>query len=400
MLATVILSAAAGLGRSGEVPAAGPEPVPGVVIDHRAAKTKCFIGSPSLTVLPTGEYLASHDCFGSGTTPNRTVLFASQDKGKTWQPRGEISGQYWSTLFVHGNALYLMGTSREYGFAVIRRSTDGGRTWTTPRDADSGLLLADGRYHTAPVPVVVQHGRIWRAMEDAMGGGGWGKEFRAFVLSAPEDADLLKATNWTCSGRLGGNAEWLNGRFGGWLEGNAVVTPEGKIVDLLRVDFRGLSEKAAMIEISADGRQASFNLTNGFVDFPGGCKKFTVRYDQRSRCYWTLVNDVLPQHAAKNTERVRNALALVNSPDLRHWTVRCVVLYHPDPERHAFQYADWQFEGDDLIVVSRTAYDDADGGAATQHDANYLTFHRIKNFRELALKDSAATSQALSGRGL
>ena len=373
--------------------------VPGVVIDHSPAKTKCFIGSPSIAVLPDGGYVASHDFFGSGTTPDRTVLFTSTNRGQTWQPRGEVKGQYWSTLFVHRDALYLMGTSREYGHAVIRRSLDGGRTWTIPRDADSGLLLAEGRYHCAPVPVVVHHGRVWRGMEDAMGGGGWGKEFRAFVMSAPEAADLLKATNWTCSSRLGWKAEFLSGHFGGWLEGNAVATPDGKMVDILRVDFRGLPEKAALIEISDDGRQSSFNPTNDFVDFPGGCKKFTIRYDERSHSYWSLANEVPPQHAGKNTERARNTLALTSSSDLRHWTVRCVVLYHPDPEKHAFQYADWQFDGDDLIVVSRTAFDDVEGGVAVQHDANYLTFHRVKNFRTLQMSDSPASFRDASNQG-
>ena len=63
--------------------------------------------------------------------------------------------------------------------------------------------------------------------------------------------------------------------------------------------------------------------------------------------------------------------------------MRAIVLQHPNREKHAFQYADWQFDGDDLIAVSRTAYDDGLGGAANQHAANYLTFHRIKKFREL-----------------
>ena len=371
-------------------------PVPGVVIDHRPAAARQFIGSPSLAVLPGGDYVASHDSFGAGSTLNRTVIFGSEDRGQTWRQRCEITGQYWSTLFVLEGALYLMGTSREYGFAVIRRSTDGGRTWTAPKDSNSGLLLADGRYHCAPVPVVFHKGRIWRGMEDAMGGGGWGKEFRAFLMSAPEDTDLLKATNWTCSSRLGWNGELLGGKFGGWLEGNAVATPDGKMVDILRVDFRGLPEKAAIVEISDDGTRASFNPTNGFVDFPGGCKKFTIRFDERSHQYWSLVNDVPPQHAGKNTERARNTLALASSPDLRHWTVRSVVLYHPDPEKHAFQYADWQFDGDDLIVVSRTAFDDAEGGAAVQHDANFLTFHRVKNFRSLTMADSPATFRQAS----
>ena len=387
LLAAVMATVAVNRGRCAEIHPPGPAPVPGVVIDHSLAKSNSFIGSPSIAILPDGQYVASHDSFGSGTKPDHTMLFASGDRGKTWQPLGEVDGQYWSTLFVHRQALYLMGTSREYGFAVIRRSTDGGRTWTIPRDAGSGLLLADGRYHCAPVPVVNQNGRIWRAMEDAMGGGGWGKEFRAFMMSAPEDADLLKATNWTCSTRLGWNAGYLNGQFGGWLEGNAVATPDGGMADILRVDFRALPEKAAIVAISNDGKLASFNPTNGFVDFPGGCKKFTIRYDERNRCYWSLANDVPPQHAGSNSERARNTLALVSSPDLRHWTVRRVILYHPDTEKHAFQYADWQFDGDDLILVSRTAFDDEEGGAANQHDANYLTFHRVTKFRALKLGD-------------
>jgi hypothetical protein len=383
LLAAVLVAVALDCGLCAEVQPSQPAPVPGVVIDHSPARSNQFIGSPSIAILPDGQYVVSHDFFGPGARPDYTVVFASADRGKTWQPRARVDGQYWSTLFVHHNALYLMGTSREYGFAVIRRSTDAGRTWTSPRDADSGLLLADGRYHCAPVPVLHQGGRVWRAMEDAMGGGGWGREFRAFMMSAPEDADLLKATNWTCSTRLGWNPEYLSGQFGGWLEGNAVATPDVGIVDILRVDFRALPEKAAIIEIGKDGKLASFNPTNGFVDFPGGGKKFTIRFDERSRCYWSLANDVPPPHAAKNAELARNTLALTSSPDLRHWTVRSILLHHPDPERHAFQYADWQFDGDDLVLVSRTAFDDGEGGAANQHDANYLTFHRVKDFRTL-----------------
>jgi hypothetical protein len=80
---------------------------------------------------------------------------------------------------------------------------------------------------------------------------------------------------------------------------------------------------------------------------------------------------------------IRNTLALVSSPDLRSWTERAVILHHLDRARHAFQYVDWLFDGDDLIAVSRTAYDDDTGGAHTAHDANYLTFHRIVGFRDL-----------------
>ena len=96
-----------------------------------------------------------------------------------------------------------------------------------------------------------------------------------------------------------------------------------------------------------------------------------------TRRYWSLVNK------QKDPDAYRNILTLVSSSDLRDWRVESVILQHPDSEKHAFQYVDWLFEGDDIIAVSRTAYNDGLGGAHRAHDANYMTFHRIANFREL-----------------
>ena len=84
-----------------------------------------------------------------------------------------------------------------------------------------------------------------------------------------------------------------------------------------------------------------------------------------------------------NAGSVRNVLVIKSSSDLRHWTVHRILLQHPDVKKHGFQYVDWQFDGRDIIYLSRTAYDDESGGANNYHDANYLTFHRIKNYRKL-----------------
>jgi hypothetical protein len=75
---------------------------------------------------------------------------------------------------------------------------------------------------------------------------------------------------------------------------------------------------------------------------------------------------------------------LTSSPDLLHWSIESTLFHHDDPEKHAFQYVDWLIEEEDLLVLSRTAYDDGIGGAHNGHDANYLTFHRIKKFRDSA----------------
>lgn len=353
---------------------------PGIVIDHSSSPVDVHVGCPSIAILPNGSYVASHSWFGPATPNNETVIFQSTDKGKSWRKLCKIDGQWWSTLFVFDDSLYIMGVSERYGDAVIRRSEDGGKTWTTPEDQHSGLILTGSRFHCAPVPVVIHNGRIWRAYEDNV--GDWGTGFRAFMMSAPIGSDLLKADSWTASNKISWGG-WVP--YGGFLEGNAVVTPEGNIVDILRVHEPERGGKAAVTRVSAEGKTLSFNPETGFIDFPGGCKKFTIRLDPTTQRYWSLTNYAQDKdrERALNTERQRNTLALTSSADLEHWTVHSILLYHPDVERTGFQYADWQFEGDDIIAVCRTAFRDA----PNCHDANYLTFHRITDFRDRTMKD-------------
>ncbi len=368
--------------------------VPGVVVAHSPQASGIYIGSAGIVVLPDGSYLAKHDEFGPKSTEKTsavTHVYRSTDRGRSWQHLARVDGLFWANIFHHQDAVYMMGTSAGHtrGHCVIRRSTDGGRTWTKAKDENTGRLFPNISYHTAPMPVVIHNGRIWRTMEDEQGGDRWGHSFRAFMMSAPVDADLLVASNWTSSNAIARDPSWLGGRFGGWLEGNAVVDPEGRMVNILRV--AGLEGKAAVVRISDDGKKASFDPKTGFLDFPGGTKKFLIRRDPRSGNYWALSNPAIGGS-------VRNTLALMHSENLIDWEIRCILLHHPDPVYHAFQYPDWVFDGDDMLVASRTAYDDGIGGSHRAHDANYLTFHRFENFRELTLADSAVHPDDI-GRG-
>ena len=354
---------------------------PGVVINHLPANTKTYLGSPSLAVLPNGNYIVSHDLFGKGSTTDTTLVFESNDHGQSWKQVARIKGLWWSTLFTHHAALYLIGTTKEYGSVSIRRSDDGGHNWTQPTNSDSGLLLSDGPYHCAPVPVIEHNGRIWRAMEDAMGGTNWGKRFRAFMMSAPANADLLKASSWTFSSRLARNSNWLNNSFDGWLEGNAVALRTGEIVDILRVATTNYPEQAAIVHISADGKTAHFNPEKDFVDFPGGAKKFTIRFDRVTKSYWALANVVPPAFRDNQPDRTRNTLALIRSPNCREWEMTRVIVEHPDVKRHGYQYVDWLFDGKDIVAAVRVAHDDAMGGANNYHNSNFITFVRVPDFR-------------------
>jgi hypothetical protein len=281
--------------------------------------------------------------------------------------------------------MYNIGANKHHGNVVIRKSTDGGKTWTNPYNGKTGLLL-EGEYHTAPMPMIIHNGRIWRAVEYATAPTiEWGKRYSAMVISAPVNADLLDAKNWQRSNHLMYDSTYLDGKFRAWLEGNVVVSPEGKMLDILRVDVpAGVDEYAAFVEISKDGKKASFNPVTGFVKFPGGAKKFVIRYDAQSKRYWTIHNIVTPQYKDRTPGSVRNTLVLSGSTDLRSWQTHVILLQHPEVVYHGFQYIDWQFEGNDIIFVSRTAYDDEAGGARNNHDANFLTFHRIKDFRLLS----------------
>lgn len=258
--------------------------VHGRVVAYSPQSSGKYIGSPSITILEDGTYLASHDFFGPESNEHvraTSRVYRSSNKGRTWTQIAEIDGAFWSKLFTHQGKTYFLGTDRHHGNTLIRRSDDGGFNWTEPTDKNNGLLL-EGEYHCAPMPVIEHNGRLWRTMESAMGPiKKWGKRYGAMMLSVPVDADLLQADSWTASEVLYYDSTYLDGNFGGWLEGNAVVDPQGQLWNILRVDDRStLEEKAAMVKVSVDGEKAVFSEESGFIPFDGGSSKegFTVGF--------------------------------------------------------------------------------------------------------------------------
>ena len=372
----------------------GQEKPPGYIICTSPAE-RLYTGSPSILVLSNGDYLASHDFFGPRAIENgglgTTRIFVSKDKGKNWMLRSTIQGQFWSTLFQHKGSIYIFGTRGGVNDCVIRRSNDMGQSWTEPKNSETGLLLPKNGsmgYHCAPMPVTIHAGRIWRAFEYTPDKG-WG-QFQSLMLSADTSADLLNAKNWTSSNRLSFDTKWQKD-YTCWLEGNAVVSPSNQLVNILRVNFKG-DDVAALTNVSDDGTDISFNPKTGFIDLPGGCKKFSIKYDNISKRYWSLANyaPIAEKEKAKSMnhalERARNTLVLISSDDLIHWKKHFTVLYSPDIKQHGFQYADWTIENNDIIAAVRTAYGEKTDGS---HDANYITFQRIKDFRKKLKKEIA-----------
>jgi hypothetical protein len=173
--------------------------------------------------------------------------------------------------------------------------------------------------------------------------------------------------------------------------------------DVLTFEARPFPQEIApRIKILDEGKRLEFDPETGFFDFPGCKAKFTMRRDPVTGTYLAIVNnleqiDLLHEMAnapggpsvrlhQKHPYRQRNFSTLMASDDMWNWRkVKTLVqddtgLTPQDSIRlTGFQYVDWQFDGDDLIYVVRTAH----RGAANFHDSNRVLFGIEKNFRSL-----------------
>ena len=214
-----------------------------------------------------------------------------------------------------------------------------------------------------------------------------GPSFHSCVISAPTDADLLNAANWTISNKIPFNPEWIPSEWDApqrpcWLEGNVVLAPNGELWNILRLNARPMVNHAVIVKIADEGSAISFDPRVGFIDFPGGGSKFTIRHDEPSGMYLALVNNVTDA----SWPRQRNILSLSVSHDLLNWRLVKTLMKDESglsPEDSArltgFQYVDWNFDGEDIIYLVRTAY----RGAIRYHDSNRIIYRKLKDFRSL-----------------
>jgi hypothetical protein len=154
------------------------------------------------------------------------------------------------------------------------------------------------------------------------------------------------------------------------------VSPDGVISNYLRIDHPNCVPKSGMAVVlrgSNSDPEAPLALDR-IVDCPvGSNSKFQLYKDPVTKKYIMIGSEQNEQMPG------RTVLSMAVSEDFYTWkTVHRILDYRTaDPTHVGFQYPDWIFDGEDILLLVRTAF----GRSYNFHDANYQTFHRIKNFR-------------------
>ncbi len=304
-----------------------------------------YIVDPFLLIMPNGDYIAGANGelsferqFGPDTDVAR--LWISKDKGLTWKQLTKSPlGVLHASTFYHDGALYSLGDVME-GYGGIVKSTDGGQTWSDP-------VRLNFKVRNSPSHVVVSQGRYWLAMESPVS-----------AISASVTSDLMDPNSWVLAirqdkNKTGNEADMIVAR-----DGAPVIIPKGT------KKIRVLSPTETIV----DNEEDLFSLM-------GNGSKYSMIYDPISDKYWALTS-YSPMEG-----NIRTGIVLSSSSDLKIFTVVKQIIQGKSSSFHGFNYPFMQIDGDDIVFVLRTSWEDEDGQAQRWHDADMLTFHRIRNFR-------------------
>jgi hypothetical protein len=388
-----------------------------------------YCATPGLARLDNGRLVATMDLIGpgvknlsGGTQIKRSnespwvigKVFTSDDSGKTWTHRTDFPF-FHARPFVVGNSLYVIGQG---GDIMIIRSDDQGKTWSGP------VKLTQGQdWSTAACNVHYANGNVYLAMERRVYfdiQSDWPIGDRAPVLMrAPMEKDLTRHKSWTFASELVfrdlvdgsdviGIPFWSTGHAGmspmGWLETNVVqfvdpnhiwCDPTGHTFHLWMRAHTGCTGYAGILKVTEkeDGSMITSRETvpSGrhivYVPCPGGQMRFHISYDEKTKLYWLLSSltwdsmtrpERLPEGRVGLPDNERHVLALYFSKNMTDWHIAGVVAQGKTP-KEARHYASMVFQGEDLLVLSRSA----DQRAKNAHDGNLITFHTVKGFRDL-----------------
>jgi len=404
-----------------------------VAIFESPQPDKVYLYSPGMERCPDGRLIATFDLGGRESRPiiqadpnlAKGMIYTSDDHGQTWTRRG-TSTMHFMRPFVAGDAVYVLGVSgREL---KIMRSDDNGATW-----GGEHKLSDKTHWHQSACNVWYTRGNVYLVMEreTVEDFKGWSPSVLAPILMrAKVNDDLTKAESWTFATELSfRDAVDVNAIDGvaipfypfkrddrvdvaprrslsapGWLETNVVQVmdenhywydPTGRTFHLFMRAHTAGTGYAAMAKVveQEDGSMVTqletvpSGKTAAFLPMPGGQMRFHMLYDEQTKLYWLLSTqatdsmtraDRLPPDRYNLPNNERQRLVLHFSRNLVDWSFAGLVAMGGS-QGQARHYASMVIDGDDLHVLSRSG----DARAKSAHDGNLITFHTVKNFRDL-----------------
>jgi len=320
-------------------------------------------------------------------------LLGSSDHGATWRPLSNLP--YYSAVpWRQDDTLYLFANKpgpagKRNADLLLLRSDDRGRTWSAP------ITLFRGNYWNCHTSMVERGGSIYWAIDDLSLGKKRGPRLVAGNLRDP-----MNPQSWRISEPLpfpgAPDALW-NPKFASlsdqWLEPN-VIEVRGQLRVLMTVKLKRQSTGnlgAVLDATDSDGRLALKFLR--YNPMPGGQLKFCVLRDEVSQLFWLTSNlpadsereEAWTQAAEKSglfrdSAGDRRTLLLSYGVDGLNWFPAGYVAQAAKLSQ-SFMYARPVIDGEDLAIIARSSVN-----APNQHDADCATFHRVRDFRRLALK--------------
>jgi hypothetical protein len=360
------------------------------VVSRSPDPANIWLGSPSLTVLPSGRLVATYQTFCRSKDANEhlTYVCISDDHGQTWQKTAEELKIIWATVFVIGERLWLIGVHHYNRDIVITFCDDGGYAWTPIS------TLFEGFYSGAPTPVVRRGNTIYHAFETCVG---IRTEWKSLVVAGDLSKDLARPEAWRMSNHVpfpGVPSVLTQSRYpeltddDSWLEGNVVL-----IDNKLRVHLRSIIDghtTAGIMPVCSlddDGQTMDYRF-DVFYPVPGAQGKFFIVHDKAGGLFWTAVN--LPADVWQDPRPLvdagfkpapgdeRRVLVLQFSVNALNWFPAGYIAIAPSM-LESFSYPSLLIDGNDLLVLARSGIGDNEN----QHDTNLITFHRVRNFRSL-----------------
>lgn len=407
-----------------------------VEVCHSPDPKNVYCYTPGICRLDSGRLVVTCDFGGPGMKGKTTGrIFVSDDGGRTWRKTGEFPMCH-ARPFVAGKSLYVLGHNGNLG---VLRSDDNGETWGA-----TSWLTQKQSWHQSACNVWYARGNVYLVMEQTIPSPdgrrfGWSvNRLAPTLMRAKATDDLTKRESWTFAESFcfdsvfGGNPDPELDYFGipwytaftawtkdrprpdsqprhaqpiGWLETNVVqfqdpnhvwYDPTGRTFHLFmrtNTSGSGYAAMAKVVEMPDGTMKTSLETAPSgrkmlFIPFPGGQMRFHVLWDEKTQLYWLLSTqatdtmcrfDRLPEGRYNLPYDERQRMQLSFSRNMMDWCFAGLVATGPSA-RSARHYASMAFDGDDLVIVSRSG----DKDAKSAHDGNMITFHRVPDFRSLA----------------